>query len=152
MSDKKIEKILVATDFSPTSDRAVEQAMAMARAFGAELTLLNAWFAPMWAMPDGGAIAPEPETIAKLSHWSEEQLEKVRQRCVAAGVRVRARTVEGPPADAIPRVADEEGYDLIVLGTHGRTGVRHLLLGSVAEHVVRVSRTPVMTVHAGPTL
>jgi nucleotide-binding universal stress UspA family protein len=145
-----LKRILVATDFSPASNQAVEEAIALAHGLGAELTVLHAWFAPMWAMPDGGAVMPSAETVAQLSNWSKEQLDALRVRCVNAGLKVQTRNVEGPPADAIARVADEERFDLVVVGTHGRTGVRHMLLGSVAEHVVRTCRVPVMTVHSAP--
>ena len=147
-----LKRILVATDFSPASGQAIEEGIALARALGAELTVLHAWFAPMWAMPDGGMVAPDGETVAQLSRWSKEELDRVRVRCVAAGVAVQTRNVEGPPADAIARVADEEHFDLVVVGTHGRTGMRHFLLGSVAEHVIRTCKVPVMTVHSAPVL
>jgi nucleotide-binding universal stress UspA family protein len=61
-------------------------------------------------------------------------------------VTIAVRAEQAPPAEAIVRIAKEEGFDLIVMGTHGRTGIEHLLLGSVAERVIRGSEVPVITV------
>ncbi len=145
-----INRILVATDFSPQSEEAVHRALELAEALHAEVTLLHAWFAPIYAMPDGSTIVPDPTSIAEMATRSHDQLEALRERLAKPGLKLSARVVEGPPAETIARVADGEHFDLLVVGTHGRTGVRRLLLGSVAEHVLRTAHTPVMTVHAAP--
>jgi nucleotide-binding universal stress UspA family protein len=145
-----IRRILVATDFSPQSEAAVRQAIELAQALEAEVTLFHSWFAPVYGLPDGSAIVPDAETVAQLASSASQQLDAWRARVARPGVRLSTRVAEGAPAEAITGVAQAEHFDLIVIGTHGRTGVRRLLLGSVAERVVRSSQVPVMTVHSAP--
>ena len=149
-SDVVIKHILVATDFSPPAEEAVRRALELAEALHAEVTLLHAWFAPIYAMPSGRELVPDPTIIAEMASSARVQLEALRERLTRPGLKLSTRVVEGPPAETIVRVADSEKFDLLVVGTHGRTGMRHLLLGSVAERVVRIAHTPVMTVHAAP--
>jgi len=77
------------------------------------------------------------------------QLEKLAKASRGSGIRVAIVLVEGPPATAVIRVAKRNGAHLIVVGTHGRTGVQRLLMGSVAERIVRLSPCPVLTVRPG---
>src|SRR4051812_49113310 len=78
------------------------------------------------------------------------QLDELRARLSRPDVKISISGVEGAPGESIPRIADEERYDLIVVGTHGRTGLRHILLGSIAEAVVRHAHRPVLTIHEPP--
>jgi nucleotide-binding universal stress UspA family protein len=138
-----IKTVLHATDFSPASDAALVLAGAVARDHRARLVLLHVGRPPLQAA--GGAIhaAPAPE------EWGKGELERqLRQREVSGlgpGPEYRLEYADDP-GGAIVRVAGELGCDLIVLGTHGRTGLTRLLMGSVAERVVRQAACPVLTV------
>ena len=138
-----IKKILSPVDFSDSGAAAVRAAEQLAHDTGAELLLLHVASDPMFALPDGGYALPR---------IIEEYEEAVRGRLalLTSGLRsdivVSAKTVHGVPYRAIVDSAVSEQADLIVMGTHGRTGLSHLFLGSVAERVVRTSRVPVITV------
>ncbi len=144
-----IKRILHATDFSPASRRAFDMARALARAFKAELIVLHAWER---AVPIAGEGYIPPALVQDLWKSTREHAEKRLARLLAGvrrdGVRMRPSLVEGPPASAIVRAARAQRAGLIVIGTHGRTGVRRFLLGSVAERVVRTATCPVLTVSA----
>ena len=132
-----VNRILFPTDFSPSSLHALRYAEELARRFGAELIMLHVDFAlTMYDLPD----APEPMG----RHALDRAMELMRKH----GLRVRGICHHGLPADEIVRTAAAERADVIVMGTHGRTGLRHALLGSVAETVVRNAGCPVMTVRA----
>ena len=130
--------IVAATDFSAPSDRAVEFAANLAETLNAKLSLVHAF------------EAPYPYPVPLPPEYRQELRAKLESRC--AELRTRVRDVdailreEGAPWNAIVSVATETNADLIVVGTHGRRGVTHLLLGSVAEKVVRLSPVPVVTV------
>jgi nucleotide-binding universal stress UspA family protein len=134
-----IRKILHATDFSECSDRAFGVACALARDYAAPLVVLHVR-APLTAY----------ELAADLPHGYIEGIHAQLDRIDAHDphVHVERRLAEGDPAAQIVRVARESGCDLIVLGTHGRTGLGRLLVGSVAGQVVRRAPCPVLTVKA----
>lgn len=136
-----IRKILHPTDFSEHADYAFQLACALARAQDARLLLLHVGRPPVIA-PVGGVIPPEPE------RYQEELAESLHQlQAKAADVAVECRLgLAADPSAEILRVAQENDCDLIVMGTHGRTGLARLLMGSVAEQVVRRASCPVMTV------
>lgn len=141
----KTKKILYPTDFSSASDAGLAWAGSLARDSGATLLILHVEEPPM--AYGGGELyygVPEPDTAAL-----EKMLANVRP--ASADVPVEHRLVVGDPAGEIVRVAEEEGVDLIVLGTHGRTGLSRLLMGSVAEAVVRRAACPVFTFKSPPT-
>ena len=131
--------LLVPTDFSPAADRAVDYAAALAVTLEARVTLMTATY-----------LGDTPEVhlayIEKVRAEDKERLEGVRQRIEQAGVSVSALMAYGPPAQQIVETARKRGADLIVMGTHGRTGIQHLLIGSVAERVVRLAPCPVLVV------
>jgi nucleotide-binding universal stress UspA family protein len=140
-----ISHILVPTDFSDPSIDALELAVEMARRFGASITLFHAQEMPTYVFPD--AVMPvTPQVVAELEKSSQSELDRLAGRVRSAGVPVSTRSVVGPNDAEICRYAEEMGADLIVMGTHGRTGLRHVLLGSVAEKVVRRAPCPVLTV------
>ena len=93
----------------------------------------------------GDSYAPPPEMIERLRADAEQALADECKRTQAAGVEAQILAAEGIPADVIVAVAKKEDIDLIVMGTEGRTGLKHLLLGSVAERVVRTAACPVLT-------
>ena len=143
-----ITRILVPTDFSAPSDLALEYGKTLADQFGASLHLLHvvedpfaagAWSSEMY-------VADTPQLRASLRLEAGKRLE----RCLPPADRDRYHAtfevITGSPASAIRDVAVDRHADLIVMGTHGRAGLTHLLLGSVAEKLVRTSPCPVLTV------
>jgi nucleotide-binding universal stress UspA family protein len=141
----RMQKILVPTDFSPGAAVAVDQALTMAQAFGASVTLFHVYSLPTYVFPDGSTFLAGPEVTARIESDVEDALSKAAQDAERrSGVPVLKRSQIGAPYDEIVRAAAE--YDLVVMGTHGRTGLRHLFLGSVAEKVVRHATCPVLTV------
>ncbi|HEY7956476.1 MAG TPA: universal stress protein [Polyangia bacterium] len=141
----EIHRILVPTDFSEPSERALEVAIELARRFGARLFLFHAYVAPSYVFPEG--LEPTtPELVEQLERTMRAELELRAVRVRTAGVTAEVGTGVGPHDQEICRRARELGADLIVMGTHGRTGIRHALLGSVAEKVVRRAPCPVLTV------
>jgi len=133
-----IRTILHPTDFSEQSEYALRLACALARDHDARLILLHV-AAPPVAVYGGDFLIPAPE----IPH--DEEKEKLDQLGVPFPLPVERRVVEGDAATEILRVAKETDADLIVMGTHGRTGLRRLLMGSVAELVVRRASCPVLT-------
>jgi nucleotide-binding universal stress UspA family protein len=142
MMNMNIRTILHPTDFSEASAAARELATTLARDNGAKLLILNAWQPPAIIHCRAGAVpVADPDAVhrdakTKLDAWegADERLE-----------------VEGDPCEAILGVARERNCDLIVMGTHGRAGLDRMILGSVAEHVVRRAPCPVVTVRATAT-
>lgn len=143
-----IRRVLVPTDFSPGADRALSWALDLARLFGAEVDVLHVMGhvetdaqSPLRRSPEESALQDSPDRIV------EERLRQVVTTHDAAGVEVRPVTKHGSAvAPAIAYVANERAADLIVVGTHGRRGVRRLMLGSVAEEMVRTANRPVLVV------
>ncbi len=141
--------ILLTTDFSPASEEAVGKAGELARATGARLTVLHVHrHAP--AAPEAVIPAEKYVTSADLDAEVRQNLEDLRRTMLQGVESVSAVSVENVSAPlAICDYAEKHGVDLIVIGTHGRTGVPRLLIGSVAEKVVRHSKCPVMVVPHG---
>ena len=143
----KLHSILCPTDFSDFSDNAIRYACELAETFGAELHLLNVLQDYDAIAPGTGeAFLPFTDWLPELRNQSREQLAKQPAPEWAAKVHVHRTTRVGAPVDEIVKYAKEHNVDLVVLGTHGRKGVKHLLLGSVAENVVRYAPCPVLTV------
>lgn len=139
-------KILHPTDFSECAEQARAQAIRLARALGAEIILFHVSVeTPLYAegMLAGGTVQRVYEAQRK---WAEEALEARAAETRAAGAPARWKLTHGVPFDAIVQAAEEEGADMIVMGTHGRRGLEGLLLGSVANRVVRLAGCPVLTV------
>ena len=134
-------RILIATDFSPGAEGALAWAKALATAFHAEVVLLHVL--DLSRFPPNLAAAPAAEGL--LDHFrieTKQEMAKMAERFPGARPIIR----EGMPRAAILEAAVETKADLIVMGTHGHTGLTHAFFGSVAEHVVRHSRVPVLTV------
>lgn len=144
-------RILVPTDFSAPSDYALDCARGIAERCGASLHLLHVLEEAIDTAAFGTEVfvADSPEVRAA-------RLEDARERLahrVATGATAPATTTEilvGSSGRSIARYADEQGFDLIVMGTHGRAGFAHLVMGSVAEHVVRTAPCPVLTLRQPP--
>jgi nucleotide-binding universal stress UspA family protein len=135
----KARKILLPTDFSTLSDSALGYATSLARDTGARLLIAHVE-EPAMAYGGGemyyGVMYPDTAALKKM-------LEEVKP--TDPGVPFEHWLLTGTPAEEIVRLADQEQVDMIVLATHGRTGFRHLLMGSVAEAVVRKAHCPVLT-------
>jgi nucleotide-binding universal stress UspA family protein len=132
-----VKKILYPTDFSSFSNQAYFHAVALAEQHGASLTVLYVYVPGVMdpGVPAGAA--------AQRRYW-REQLEQIRP--VDPTIAVHHVLLEGDPASEIVRYAADNGTDLIVMGTHGRTGLERLLMGSVAERVLRESTCSVLVV------
>lgn len=146
-----IQHILCPVDFSPTSEHALNFATVIARRLKAQVTLLHTYSMPNFVMPEG-AMLPDAELSTQLSTEAQTRLNELLAKYNQRGVHLKGELKLGAPSTEISRVASEDKADLIVMGTHGRTGLEHALLGSVAERVVRSSTVPVLTIrepHAG---
>lgn len=131
-----VRKILYATDFSTYSNQAYFHAVALAESHGASLVVVHVY------TPGPSALEAVTEDAGR-EHW-RGQLEQIRP--LNPHIPVRHVFLEGDPAEEILRYAAEAGVDLIVMGTHGRTGLQRLLLGSVAEKVLRGALCSVLIV------
>jgi nucleotide-binding universal stress UspA family protein len=143
-----IQRILVPTDFSDAAHAALKLATTFAQEFGSRLYLLHVVPEP-YAYPMGTELSMLPMTdiLAQVENAAREQLDKLVAAAALPAGRVVTRAVVGTPVDQVLALIADEKIDLVVLGTHGRGLVGHLLLGSVAERVVRRSPVPVLTVH-----
>lgn len=141
----EIRTIVCPVDFSHGAERATEHAMAIAEKYGATVHLLHVYPLDVFVGPDGG-LTLTPEIVAKIAEQSTAGLEKLaapwRERGHAVAVHVR----EGMAAEETLRFATAQKADLVVVGTHGRTGLSRMFMGSVAERIVRTSPIPVLTV------
>jgi universal stress protein A len=144
-----ITRILVPTDFSTASDAALGFAKTVAGMFNASLHLLHVFEDPVVTVGFTEAYAPlPPATRIALVDDAGKQLAARLSEEERARYDATTEVVSGASAMAIVEYAQDRGIDLIVMGTHGRTGMAHLLIGSVAERVVRLAPCPVLTVHA----
>jgi nucleotide-binding universal stress UspA family protein len=143
------KQILVPIDFSDGSSRAVTQAVELASALGASIELFHSYQLPVFALPDS-SVALSPTYVADLTDRAQKELNRHRDRLVSEGLSVTTKLLEGNPADAIVERANTINALMIVIGTHGRSGFRRFLLGSVTERVVRTATVPVLTVHLPP--
>ncbi len=139
-----IHTILHPTDFSAYSDDALRLSCSLARDYGARLVVLHVLERPVVAYAGVMTAPPPPPPSAEERRSLQEQLQRVRPADPA--ITVEHVLEEGDPAAAVLAVARERACDLIVMGTHGRTGLRRLLMGSVAEQVLRGAPCPVLTV------
>ena len=165
-----VTKILVPIDYSDYSHRALEWGASLAEKYGAQLLLLHVVSRASEDLPGGGAVrtdtplqlaldnpsiyyAPRPPpqeaaTVVDLLEMARNDLKDLAMVKLNASLSVSPKVGVGKPAEEILRVAQEEDVDLIVMGTHGRTGLRHALMGSVAATVMRTAPCPVFTVKA----
>jgi nucleotide-binding universal stress UspA family protein len=145
---KPFEKILVPVDFSPDSSESIRAAVDVAMRYGAALTIVHVHEPLGYTLPDGYVLYT-PQQLSELLDELNELLASVKRDAESAGARhVSTAQLQGIAAHEIVEFAKADGYDLIVMGTHGRTGIRHVLLGSVAERVLRKAPCPVLSVKA----
>jgi universal stress protein A len=149
-----VTSILVPTDFSETADVALAYAKNLARSLRASVHLIHVYtdpYAPATYVPEVYAPVPPEARLRALDEARQHLAERLDPEEEAFFHGSRA-LVRGLTAKQIVSYAVQQGIDLIVMGTHGRRGMAHLLLGSVAEHVVRTAPCPVLTVRATSTV
>jgi nucleotide-binding universal stress UspA family protein len=142
-------RVMFATDFSDYADLALPHALSMASEYGAELLMVHVATVfeadpanPEWAFPE-----VPPEYAQAVVQDAEKELDRRVERAASGKVKVRTRMTRGfDPGSDLLTVAEQENIDLIVMATHGRTGILHALAGSTAERVVRHATCPVLTV------
>ncbi len=136
--------ILIPVDFSVHSSFAVKLGADLARRFQASVTLLHVLDPLPFALP----VEYTPAQLEQAQVEAERSLAALRLRAQTAGAeRVQSEVLRGDPVSEIVRFAGR-GFDLLVMGTHGRRGLRHLVLGSVTERVLRIAPCPVLTARA----
>lgn len=144
------KRILVPTDFSPGSRDALDHATGLAERFGATVVALHIWQPPTLLRADDAlSLGGEPyQTLAEMARKrARDEMDAFLTPLVEhEGLWFRRQIEMGEAADTILRVAAEGKFDLIVMGTHGRTGIKRMLLGSVAEKVSRRATCPVLTI------
>ncbi len=142
-----VQTILVPLDFSDHSARAFEMAVALAKALGAKLELLHCYQLNSGGMSPYGMVLPESfDREARLA--AAKCLAQWRDKATAEGVETNSSLSAMVPSMAIAETAAELGCDLVVMGTRGLSGIKHVLMGSVAERAIRTAPCPVLTVKA----
>jgi nucleotide-binding universal stress UspA family protein len=140
-----IRHILAPTDFSDSSKKALSDAFELARTFGATLLLLHVLepspYLGEFTLPTMGE-----ELLGDLERQASAALAQVLPEAQQAKIEVTRAVAIGSPSQKIVETAEAEHVDLIVMATHGRTGLSHLMIGSVAERVVRAAPCPVLTI------
>jgi len=146
-----VKKILVPVDFSAHSQEAVRAAADLSQRYDASVTIVHVFEPVAYPLPEGYALYT-PQQLANLANEFEKLLVTAKRDAEAAGARrVDTRGLQGIAASEIVDFAQAHDIDMIVMGTRGRTGVRHVLLGSVAERVLRKASCPVLAVKAPET-
>ncbi|GIW56698.1 MAG: universal stress protein [Nitrospiraceae bacterium] len=144
----QLKKVLVPVDFSKDSLRAAEYARNFAAPFAAQLLLLHV-IEPIYYASPADMYAASPNLallIEEQRKAAEAQLERLAKKLSQGGTKVRTLIKSGSPAPVIADTAKRAKADMIIMATHGRTGLAHVLLGSVAERVVRLAPCPVLVV------
>ncbi len=151
MQTAEWKRIFCPIDFSDASRAAMEMGADLARRFGGELLLLHAYPVPGYTFPDGSVVA-SPKMMQDLADQAKKHLDEWRAEAekLVGAPRVSAETAIGEPAAEILAYAKARKADLVVMGTHGRTGLEHALMGSIAERVVRRAHGPVLTARPEP--
>src|ERR1043165_9663736 len=145
-----IRKILVPVDYSDGSTRALEATAGLARTSGAMLEVVHVWDRPLY-VSEALTVRHADGTTRSLVEMIRENAESEMRAFLSAAnlpsdLRYERRLIGGEPVSKILEELETGRHDLVVIGTHGRTGLRHFLLGSVAEKVVRLSNVPVLSV------
>ncbi|MCA9771751.1 MAG: universal stress protein [Myxococcales bacterium] len=145
-----MNKIVAAVDFSAATDRVLRSAIGYAKAFGVPLEIVHVVFVPRDVVGGGMLYLDEDKIRADLERHAKSELAACVEKTKGEGVAVTSQILSGHPELEIPRHCESTKAGLLVLATHGRTGLAHLLIGSVAEKVVRASKVPVLVVPAEP--
>ena len=139
----QFKTLMVATDFSPLSEKAIDYAVMTAKQFGAKILLTHVLDPITVTTTDALMFSDNSEALRKIA---EEMMKNLVEILKEKGVTVEPVLIKGSAASEIISKASQSRVDLIVMGTHGRKGIEHLLLGSVAESVIRSAACPVMVV------
>ena len=143
-------RIVVASDFSKASQKAFTTALALAKANRATLTILHVIVPITPIVPEQYFDAETWERIdSQARRWGQRQLRTLTDRAKNAGIRAVGLLLEGDPAQQITRAVRSKRADLLVVGTHGRTGLTKFFVGSIASRVVATASCPVVTVRGG---
>ncbi|HYB69056.1 MAG TPA: universal stress protein [Candidatus Bathyarchaeia archaeon] len=144
----RIRRVLHATDFSPASTRAFRYATDLATMHRAQLVILHVMTPPALGMPGEGYVTPQIyDTLeASARRQAGKRLDALVARARTAGARARGMLLEGVPHELIVRAVRSQKADLLVIGTHGRSGLAKFFLGSVASRLVSTAGCPVLTV------
>jgi nucleotide-binding universal stress UspA family protein len=147
-----INRILYATDLSATSEPVWGEARRLGRLFDAEIVILHVVTPPPNVFPLEGYVPPDlyEEFLRSAQRDAERGLDRLLGSVAGSGLKVRLRLEEGPPASRILDIASQEAADILVVGTHGRTGFRRAMLGSIADRMIRQARCPVLTARPQP--
>jgi len=140
------KRILVPTDFGEAAERASDVAVDLAEKYGATIILLHTYEVPSYPYPGIGTAAVD--LLTPIREAARAQLDQVLAALRKRAPEARAALAFGVAWKEILRAIGEEKADLVIMGTHGRHGITHALLGSVAEKVVRLSPVPVLTLRA----
>ncbi|MBI2992720.1 MAG: universal stress protein [Gammaproteobacteria bacterium] len=144
---EKFKTIVVAVDFSPVSRAALRTAVGLAKQLACRVKIVHAVPVQVTGLPmDGGPGYVDPDLHQQHLEGAKRELERFVAEYADAGTGYEIEVLSGFPTDEVNRAAQEAGADLIVMGTHGRTGLRHLIMGSVAESVIKKSKIPVLCV------
>jgi nucleotide-binding universal stress UspA family protein len=148
----RLQRILVPIDFSVSSENALRRAMTLAKAFGARVDALHVWEPSPYVSPTS-LVWLRGEQRSFWEHMKRELEEKLTETVARVAkeegfdaAAVRSTVVSGYTSETILSTIEEEEFDMVVMGTHGRTGLSHVLLGSVAERIIRIAPCPVMTI------
>src|SRR5262245_41348358 len=141
-----IKRIVYATDFSPASEPAWNEARRLARLFGAGIVVVHAT-APPILFPTEGYFPPQlyDELVQSARRVAQEGFDRLLASVTGSGLKVDFRLEDGLPAARILDVVNKEAADLLVVGTHGRTGLERVMVGSVADRLLRQAPCPVLT-------
>ncbi len=152
-----IKKILAPTDFSELSQAGVRHALELAKAFGAEVTVYHVISsAELMEYPKETVEGLDEHALSTLRHPLESYQQAMSRFLkkhfsdLIQGVKIREKVEIGAPDKNIVSLAEQEGSDMIVMSTHGRTGLSHILVGSVTEKVVRQAHCRVLAIHRQP--
>ena len=146
MASDLFHRIVVPTDFSECSEGAWALAKRVAGSLGSELVLAHVLVEPVAYGDPSIAADTTVELFEQGRKWVEDEIEKWASAARAAGITVRTIVRTGLAQEEIVTLATDESAELIIIGTHGRTGLNRLLLGSIADRVIRFAPCPVLTV------
>jgi nucleotide-binding universal stress UspA family protein len=141
----EINTVLVATDFSENAQPAIDAAITVAKTFGADLHVVHAFQTPVPIVSPYEVVVPDG-FLEQARDSAARSLLAVEEKVKSEGLAVTTHLTEVPAAPSIVRVAEKVDADLVVVGTHGHTGIKHIVLGSVAERTLRLAPCSVLTV------
>ena len=142
----QVRKILVPLDFSEASRLGLEYALGFAQEFHATVVLFHSVFVTAYLLGNAYTAHYTPSPITTQTDYAKAEIEKLREAIARKGGRVEAKLALGSPLEQITKYIKKAGIDLIITSTHGRTGLRRVLIGSTAERIVRYAMCPVLVV------